>query len=717
MITFVESISRWVVEYYVLATALLAGTLLFGMATRQPARWISLSWAVTIGLIALAVVTALPRFTLISIPIFDGSPRVTAPVENHGNRIRHEPSEPVLSIRQSSPTIRFAERNSTATLPESLSDSIASQAKSHGPNHQVSLIMGFAVVSCLILSWQTLGAVLTIRLRRMSHLAPKSVQFVLSELWSEKRSVPVVLVTDAINQALANGVLNPVILLPARFERQESASSLQAVLAHEASHVLHRDLWLRALQRWLVLILYAHPLFWLLRAITHANQEYLADATARGEEPLNYAEILLHWFRTSAASRNTALTASVGLWGRPHLLKRRISMVLNENFEVEQNSPAPWKATAWSIVAICVVVLSCISLYGPAESFAQEESSVQEKSSLEQSPSKASAKKNRKKTAKPKVESKEPAAQEVQKTETEVDKLQFSEAQIAKAKAKYTSADEAYGVGVAYYNSRNFAASREPFEAALMLGKDQEDRLRIYGTLMASYRLLPNIEPFVTVCEYIIKYSERDAEQSLTRGALLSFLHERGKLDPFIQRHEDRLKNNPKDRLSLYLLSEVYTRLREDPERSIQLLKQLAEVDGKNSDDAINVQANAKLAAQYIRAKEYLKGAELYEKIAPQDKSLAAWHWKEAATAWIKLKNTEKALAAAAQSARSDPEARSELLTHFWHRNLADVYMAAGEPKLAIPHFEMAIKKTNIEGYIKECNASLVEARAKAGDQ
>ena len=212
------------------------------------------------------------------------------------------------------------------------------------------------------------------------------------------------------------------------------------------------------------------------------------------------------------------------------------------------------------------------------------------------------------------------------------------------------------------------------------------------------------------------RHSGQDAEKSLTRSSLMSFIHQRGKVEPFIKRHEERLKKNPKDRLSVYLLSEVYSRVRENPERSVELLKQLAALDGKKPGEAVDVNTSAKLAMQYIRAKEYQKGAELYEQIAPLDKTLEAWHWKEAAAAWLKHKQNDKALAAAKKSEEATPEKRNEQLAHFWHRNLADVFLAAGEPKLAIPHYEKAIETTKIEGYLKGCKASLAEAREKAKD-
>ncbi len=68
------------------------------------------------------------------------------------------------------------------------------------------------------------------------------------------------------------------------------------------------------------------------------------------------------------------------------------------------------------------------------------------------------------------------------------------------------------------------------------------------------------------------------------------------------------------------------------------------------------------------------------------------------AAAWLLLGQKDHALAAAKKSAESPPEQRNDLLAHFWHRNLAEVFLATGQAKLAIPHYEQAIQKTNIQG-------------------
>jgi tetratricopeptide (TPR) repeat protein len=281
------------------------------------------------------------------------------------------------------------------------------------------------------------------------------------------------------------------------------------------------------------------------------------------------------------------------------------------------------------------------------------------------------------------------------------------------AAVKYQNVDEAWRVGVAYYNSRNYAASQEPFEAALKMAPDDKFRLKVYEALIPAYRLLPDINKMLEACEFVIDKSDSIAKRSLTRRSLLSFVYQRGKVDVLVKRYEQVLAKDADNRKALYLLSEIYSRLQEDPQRAAQLTERLARLEQKNG-QPVDILKTAELARRYVAAKRYKEGAALYEKIAPLDEKLAAWHWKEAAAAWLKVGDKDRALAAAKKSAESTPEQRNDLLAHFWHRGLADAFLALGEAALAIPHYEQAIKKTNIEGYVKDCEKSLAEARAKA---
>src|SRR5205814_2200726 len=125
-----------------------------------------------------------------------------------------------------------------------------------------------------------------------------------------------------------------------------------------------------------------------------------------------------------------------------------------------------------------------------------------------------------------------------------------------------------------------------------------------------------------------------------------------------------------------------------------------------------DVPEQAQLAQRYVKTGKLKEAAELFETIAPLDAKLEAWHYKEAATTWLKAKEKNKALAAAKKSAKATiPEKRTEQLVHFWHRALGAVFLETGE---AISHFEQAIASTKIEGYIKDCKAKLAQAEAAA---
>jgi tetratricopeptide (TPR) repeat protein len=217
----------------------------------------------------------------------------------------------------------------------------------------------------------------------------------------------------------------------------------------------------------------------------------------------------------------------------------------------------------------------------------------------------------------------------------------------------------------------------------------------------------------IGACEFIIRHTDSDAKRSLTRSDLLHFVYQRGKLDRLVSRHEAALKKDPNDRTSLYILSEAYDRLRRDPKRAAELLQRMIDLE---PDKPLDVPTTAKLAMQLVRQKKYEKGAALYEKIAPLDENLAAWHWKEAASAWLKHGAKDKALAAAKKATAATPEKRTKQLTHFWHRHLGEVFLATGEFKLAVTHLEYAIENTDIEGYVRDCRGLLAEARLKADD-
>ena len=295
----------------------------------------------------------------------------------------------------------------------------------------------------------------------------------------------------------------------------------------------------------------------------------------------------------------------------------------------------------------------------------------------------------------------------------------------AGAKENYATAEEAYRVGMAYLSTRNVKASRAPFEAAVSMARDESLKIKAYQALQAAYREIPEFEPFQTAVEYIIQNSPQSAERSLARRAFVSFAFNRGEIDNLIKRYEGFLNRDKNDYLAVSMLADLYSHANRKPARAIELLKQLEKLEAKKYPTIVgekNSDANkarvavekAKLAQQYVQAREYRKAAKLYEEIAPLDATTLAWNLKEAASAHLKDGNKKEATRLAIAADAAPPESRNDLLAHFFHRNLGDIFLQLGQHKKSISHYELAVAKTDIEGYIKDTKASLEEAKSKS---
>jgi len=695
---------EWLIDYYLVTAVLLIVVGIAMAIVRQPARRLALAWGTLVGLFALAILCAMPLWPRFYLPI-DSAVTITlgsterSDVPNMFSEVDHN---------ESPATGATGVDNSDLIAPhQATGASLQSQI-----NIRTLATCVFLCGSSMIAGWLVIGAVLTVRLRHGSRRAPAPVQAELARLLGEQLPATEVLLSGHVDQALAVGVLEPQIILPERFLGQESCEALEAALAHEAAHVRNGDLRMLACMRLLMLVLFAHPLYWWLRSRVRIDQELLADAVAgQTSDVAAYAEILLDWFRTNASNRSKILTASLGLWEGPHLLKRRISMLLNEEFRVEIQSPVAWRVSSWLLLTSTALLLSFVTLRDSSTAVANDDdrTPTQPAATAEDNPT-ATARADKQST-KDSIPTPDNQSQEDSTAPPDNQSQGDSKAQAQPAEdSKYQTVDQAWRAGVGYYNAGKFAASRKPFEAALKLAPDDKYRIKVYETLRPVYRQLPKPNKMMEACDFIIRHSDFEPKRSITRSDLLSFMHQRGKVDKLINFYASALKKDPNDFTALYVLSETYDRIKRDPKRAAELTKRLLALNG--GDKPVDVRTTAKLAMQLVRLKKYEEGAELYEKIAPLDKRLAAWHWKEAATAWIKVNNVVKALAAAEKSAASSPESRSQQLEHYWHRHLGEVFLRSGESAKAISHLKKAIDNTTIEGYINDCRRLIEQAEA-----
>ena len=210
--------------------------------------------------------------------------------------------------------------------------------------------------------WLMVGAVQAALLCRQGHEAPARLQELLNSVSRAGDRAPRLLVSGQIAHPVAIGVLRPTILLPQRFAASEPEDRLRTALAHEYAHISNGDLGLMAICRVLLPLFHAQPLFWLLRRQIRLDQEVLADAAAASADRTRYAEILLDWARTMTARPASSYAAVLGLWERPSQLRRRIALLLDERFAIEQRSPRRWRMAAWGVGILLVLGLSFASV-------------------------------------------------------------------------------------------------------------------------------------------------------------------------------------------------------------------------------------------------------------------------------------------------------------------------------------------------------------------
>ncbi|MEM8945720.1 MAG: M56 family metallopeptidase [Planctomycetota bacterium] len=362
---FVSTVSTWLWDYYLLATALIALILLLTLKIDQPTRRMAIHWAAAIGLLLLAGLTATPNWSLW---------HMTSPPPPEANALM-EPIEPVIA-----PAIQSADLPANFQPP--LSPKQITQAKTKAETKTAERIVGdYAAIfsyaigtgSLLALLWLALGAWQVRRLRRDAQAAPDHLQQACRELVGQDHAEPIVRVSSRVPVAIVVGLRHPAIILPSKFVETSDPYDLRSVLAHELAHIRNRDLWLIALTRGLLPILWLHPLYWLWRHGLRLDQETLADAAAADlTSHAKYADQLVAWARVTAALQTPRFASSVGLWESPSQLKRRIAILLDEKLTVLRECSRRWRLGSHAALLVVAATLSLFTLQPESTSVADE---------------------------------------------------------------------------------------------------------------------------------------------------------------------------------------------------------------------------------------------------------------------------------------------------------------------------------------------------------
>jgi beta-lactamase regulating signal transducer with metallopeptidase domain len=219
--------------------------------------------------------------------------------------------------------------------------------------------------------WITIGAWRTWSLVRHSHQAAEWIYGELKLVVPERCRPPRLRVNDRIESALVCGTWRPAILLPeCKTQLPEgegppaggTPTGIRAALAHEWAHIANGDLWHLALERLLLPVYLMQPLFWFLRRRIRIDQELLADAAAAGESPVEYAEALLAWAKSTSAGPRGEVLAVLSFWNNPCHLPRRIEMLIDTTNRVLPQASRLWRGTTLTIVFALACGLSLLTL-------------------------------------------------------------------------------------------------------------------------------------------------------------------------------------------------------------------------------------------------------------------------------------------------------------------------------------------------------------------
>lgn len=356
--------SRWLWDYFLLASVLLLIVTIVAKLVGQPARRMAIHWSTAASLVLLALLCCVPGWSVVHM--------LSAPPESP---IPLPEFEPALG-----PAIQLAPiptQLPSTNLPPGLDIPLVDIDNAPTPKSAPAVVtaIDYGVLSCyvlisgslLCLLWLFVGYWQLRRIRQQATPAPAELVALLNQL-AVGQQTPQLGIATKLPVAAAVGlrrpmILLPQILLPRNSADQTSPPELRSVLAHELAHIRHRDLWLLAIMRGLQLLLWPHPLYWLWRRNVRLDQETLADAAAADvTDRTDYAERLVAWARVAAEMRPPRLASSVGLWESPSQLKRRIAILLDEKLNVLRSCSLRWKFSSAILLVVLAGGLSLVTL-------------------------------------------------------------------------------------------------------------------------------------------------------------------------------------------------------------------------------------------------------------------------------------------------------------------------------------------------------------------
>lgn len=189
---------------------------------------------------------------------------------------------------------------------------------------------------------------------------------------------PRVFVADGAIEAVAVGLLRPMVLIPAAWLGRVPPEVLEAVLAHELAHLRRHDLWVNLLQRCVEAALFYHPAVWWLSRRVRVEREYCCDETAAlavsgraaYARALEFVAAEAVAVRAAAAARPALRPAlAAGMGGESMALLDRVKRVLGADVGPPRGN---WMSEGLLALAVPAALWAGIAAVGPAVAQADE---------------------------------------------------------------------------------------------------------------------------------------------------------------------------------------------------------------------------------------------------------------------------------------------------------------------------------------------------------
>jgi bla regulator protein blaR1 len=220
----------------------------------------------------------------------------------------------------------------------------------------------YLAVTLFFLARLVAGIVMSCRLVRRSQAITES--FALSKLTSGTRQIPPRLaMSECISVPVTVGVVRPTILLPSDW-RDWDAEKLDAVLAHELSHVVRHDALTQHISLVYRTLFWFNPLAWWMNRHLSALAEQASDeaALSSGADQNRYARTLLGFFEVLQTAPRRIHWQGVSI-ARPGQAEQRLERILAWKGTVTMNLK---KSLAVAIVVLAIPVVYLAASVHPA---------------------------------------------------------------------------------------------------------------------------------------------------------------------------------------------------------------------------------------------------------------------------------------------------------------------------------------------------------------